>query len=339
MKLNPSRVALLFVFLASAIWGGSFVTQKIAGMYMGSFTYNGVRFALGALSLLPVIKLLEKPDRAKTKRTLLAGAAGGAVVFFASNLQQFGIVLSKSPSSAGEAGFITGMYIIFVPILGLFLKRKTSPLVWLSAVLAFGGLALISTGAATAFRVSDLLLVLCAVFWAAHILLIGRFVDEINPIRFAAVQFVVCSVLSLISAFIFEDISLQGLHDGLGALLFGGIVASGAAYTLQVLGQRRVEPSKAAIIFSLEALFAALSEAVFLGEIMTPRKYVGGAIIFTGILLSQRRANKTSNAGEDLSEYRGLNSYKKLTHFHKLHDAESCDSPPGKDEKAMLHNE
>jgi len=299
MKLlspNAKTLALICIFSASAIWGMSFVTQKLATQHMGSFTYNGVRFALGALSLLAVFKIFEKPDKTKTKKTLLAGCAGGVIIFIAANLQQFGIILSKSPSSASEAGFITGMYIIFVPILGLFLGRKTAPkttsIIWLSAILAFGGLTLISTGGSdsgTAFQLSDLLLVLCAVGWAAHILLISRFVNEVNPIRFAASQFAVCSVLCLISAFIFEDVKLQSLYDGLGVLLFGGIVAGGVAYTLQVLGQRRVEPSKAAIIFSLEALFAALSEAVYLGELMTPRKYIGGAVIFAGILLSQKK--------------------------------------------------
>jgi drug/metabolite transporter (DMT)-like permease len=289
MKLPSRNIALICIFLASAIWGMSFVTQKLAVQHMGSFTYNGVRFALGAFSLLPVIKLFEKPDRTKIKKTLLAGCAGGVIVFIAANLQQFGIILSKSSSSASEAGFITGMYIIFVPILGLFLGKKTTPLVWISAVLAFGGLTLISTGAETAFQLSDLLLVLCAVFWAMHILLVSRFVNEINPLRFAVVQFAVCSALCLVSAFIFEDISRQGLFDGLGVLLFGGIFAGGVAYTLQIIGQRRVEPSRAAIIFSLESLFAALSEAVYLGEVMTLRKYLGGAVIFTGILLSQRQ--------------------------------------------------
>jgi drug/metabolite transporter (DMT)-like permease len=296
LRISAHTLALLCIFSASAIWGMSFVTQKIAGGYMGSFTYNGVRFALGALSLLPVFIIFEKPDSTKTKKTLLSGLAGGVIIFIAANLQQFGIILSKSPSSASEAGFITGMYIIFVPILGLFLGRKTTPLIWLSAVLAFGGLTLISTDAGIAFRLSDLLLVLCAVGWAAHIILISRFVNEINPLRFAAVQFAVCSVLCLISAFIFEDISIQRLCDGLGVLLFGGIVAGGIAYTFQVLGQRKVAPSKAAIIFSLEALFAALSEAVYMSEVMTPRKYFGGAVIFAGILLSQKKEKNQDKA-------------------------------------------
>jgi len=290
-KPSTRTIALIFVFAAAAIWGASFVTQRMAGYHMGSFTYNAARFLLGALSLIPVIWLFEKdkPDRAKLKRTWIVGIAGGLAIFVAANLQQFGIVLSDSPTSASEAGFITGLYIIFVPLLGLFLKRKARPLVWVSAVLAFGGLALISIGpeGLSSIQFSDILLVICAVFWAIHILIIDKYVNAISPIRFASAQFFVAAILSIIAAFVFETPTLEALSGGLMPILFGGIVASGVAYTFQILGQRSLEATLAAIIFSLEALFAAVSEAIFLGAIMTPQKYLGGSIIFIGILLSQ----------------------------------------------------
>ncbi|MCL2547080.1 MAG: DMT family transporter [Oscillospiraceae bacterium] len=290
---TTGTVATIFIFLAAAIWGVSFVTQRVAGLHMGPFTYNGVRFALGALSLWPAIRLLERKSNYETRKvTWLAGLAAGGVLFIAANLQQFGIVLSDSPSSASEAGFITGMYIIFVPILGLALGRKTTPLIWISALMAFGGLALIGIGPGASIQASDLLLVVCAVFWAVHILLIDRFAQRIDPIRFAATQFLMCAILCLVCAFIFEDISVQGLWNGLPVLLFGGIVASGLAYTLQVLGQRGVPPARAAVIFSLEAVFAALAEAVFLGDLMTPQKYLGGAVIVVSIILAQYRRSK-----------------------------------------------
>ena len=278
-----------FVFLASIIWGTTFVTQKLAGYHMGSFTFNGIRFALGALSLLPVIFILEKNHSARGRHTFLIGLAGGVILFAASNFQQFGIILNKNPGSASEAGFITGLYIVFVPLLGLFMGRKSRPLTWFAAILAFGGLALISIGPGglAAIKTSDLMLVLGAVFWAAHILLIDRYVHSVSPLRFTAIQFAVCAVLSMISALLFETISLQGLQNGLFPILFGGIFACGTAYTFQTLGQREVEPTRAAIIFSLEALFAALSETLFLGELMTAQKYLGGAVIFIGVILSQ----------------------------------------------------
>ncbi|MCL2574795.1 MAG: DMT family transporter [Defluviitaleaceae bacterium] len=290
-KPSARTIALIFVFAAAAIWGASFVTQRLAGYHMGSFTYNAARFLLGALSLLPVVWFFEKekPDKVKLKLTWLVGIAGGVAIFFAANLQQFGIVLSNSPTSASEAGFITGLYIIFVPLLGLFLRRKVRPIIWLSAVLAFGGLALISIGPAgiSGIQFSDILLVICAVFWAIHILIIDKYVHKISPIRFASAQFFVAAILSIIAAVIFEDITLEGLQGGLMPILFGGIVASGVAYTFQILGQKSLEATLAAIIFSLEALFAAISEAIFLGAVMTPQKYLGGGIIFIGIVLSQ----------------------------------------------------
>ena len=292
MKSYPHRVrATIMLFVAAMIWGAAFVAQKLAGQYMGSFTYNGVRFAMGSITLLPVIFLLEKTDSEKNRRTWIIGLAGGVVLFAAANLQQFGIVLSDSPSSASEAGFITGLYTVFVPLFGLALGRKATALTWLSAVLAFVGLALISIegDGLASIQASSLILVIGAVFWAVHILLIDRFVGSISPVRFASIQFAVCSVLSLASAFVFETVRIGDLRDGILPLLFGGVLSSGVAYTLQILGQRGVEPSRSAVIFSLESLFAALSETLMLGAVMTPRKYLGGAVIFAGILISQVR--------------------------------------------------
>ena len=280
---------VVFAFLASAIWGMTFVTQKLAGYHMGSFTYNGVRFALGVLSLAPVIMIFEKTTPEKRLYTIKAGLAGGVILFIASNLQQFGIILNKNPGSASEAGFITGLYLVFTPILGLALGRKARPLTWVACVIAFVGLALITIGpeGLSSVKLSDGLLLLGAVFWAAQILFVDRYANSVDPMRFTAVQFAVCSILSMSSAFIFEPVSLEAIWGGIFPILFGGVFACGTAYTFQILGQRGVEPSKAAIIFSLEALFAAVSEAVWLRELMTPQKYLGGAIIFAGILMSQ----------------------------------------------------
>ena len=287
---NPNRArATSLIILASVIWGATFVSQKLAGLHVGAFTYNGVRFALGCITLLPVALLLEKSDRAKTRRTVRVGAVLGVVLFAAANLQQLGIVLSDSPSAAGEAGFITGMYTVLVPVFGWALGRKTTAWTWIAAVTAFGGLALISVGpeGLSSARFSDLYTVGGAVFWAFHILIIDRFARDVSPVRLVITQFAVAAVLSMVCAFVFETVSLDGLRAAIWPLLFGGVLASGVAYTLQIFGQRGVEPSRAAVVFSLEAVFAALSEAVWLGEVMTPRKYLGGAVILLGVLLSQ----------------------------------------------------
>jgi drug/metabolite transporter (DMT)-like permease len=290
MTFRITRVrATVFVFLASVIWGSTFVAQKAAGVHMGAFTYNGIRFALGALTMLPFIFILEKKDPGKTRCTWYAGAAAGVVVFVAINFQQLGIILSYSPTSASEAGFITGLYTIFVPIFGLAIGRKTNRYTWLSAVLAFSGLTLLSVGPGglSSIQISDSLYVFGAVFWAVHILLIDRYVKNIHPLRFTAIQFIVCSVLSSACAFGFETVRLEDMRNGIVPILFGGILASGVAYTLQILGQRKVEPVRAAVIFSLESLFAAIAAAILIGELMTPQKYLGGLVIVAGILLSQ----------------------------------------------------
>ena len=288
-KRKTRVLPTVFVFLASAIWGATFVTQRLAGEHMGAFTYNGIRFALGALSLLPVIILFEKTSGDKSRVTLRAGLIGGIVLAIASNLQQLGIVLSNSPTSASEAGFITGLYTVFTPILGMVVGRKTNVLTWVSTLLAFCGLALISIGPGglSSIQFSDFYLVLGAVFWAVHILIIDHYAHSVSPIRFTAIQFAVSSILSMSAVIAFEPIDIVGIKNGIFPLLFGGVVACGASYVFQIFGQRGVAPAKAAIIFSLEALFAAISEAVWFGEIMTARKYLGGAVIFAGILLSQ----------------------------------------------------
>jgi drug/metabolite transporter (DMT)-like permease len=162
-------------------------------------------------------------------------------------------------------------------------------LTWLGALSAFVGLALISIGpeGLSSVQISDISLIAGAFFWAVHILLIDRFAKSLSPIHFAVIQFTVASILSSICAAIFEPISVSGIWAGFLPVLFGGVVVSGVAYTLQVFGQRDVPPTRAAIIFSLEALFAAFAAAIWLGEIMTPRKYLGGAVILLGIFLSQ----------------------------------------------------
>ena len=303
-KAKTGRILpVVFAFFASLIWGMTFVTQKLAGQHMGPFTYNGVRFALGILSLIPVILIFEKSTSEKRKHTIKAGLIGGAILFVASNLQQFGIVLNKDPGAASEAGFITGLYLVFTPILGLKLGRKARPLTWAACVIAFAGLVLITIGpeGLSSVKLSDGLLLLGAVFWASQILYVDRYANSVDPILFTAAQFAVCSILSMISAFIFETVSIAGIRDGIFPVLFGGVFACGLSYTFQILGQRGVEPAKAAIIFSLESLFAAVSEAVWLRDLLTPRKYLGGAIIFIGIILSQiapKKRERIAHKGE-----------------------------------------
>ncbi|GHU79539.1 transporter [Clostridia bacterium] len=275
------------LFLTAVIWGVAFVAQLVGMDYVGSFTYGGVRFALGALSLIPIIFIFERGagDKARQRQTVLMGMGAGVILFAASSLQQFGIAIT---GSAGKAGFITGLYIVLVPIFGVFLGRKAGVLTWMGAVCACIGLYFLSvTDGLGSVGTGDAVLFIGAFFWAAHILWIDRFVPGVNPLRFSMVQFAVCSVLSMLCAFIFEDVRLANIIAGRMPILYGGILSVGVAYTLQIVGQRHVEPSKAAIIFSTESLFSAVGAALILGEIMSGRGYLGCALIFCGIILSQ----------------------------------------------------
>jgi drug/metabolite transporter (DMT)-like permease len=297
-KKNDFKSTILLL-LTSLIWGLAFVAQRVGMEHVRTFTFNGVRFGLGALSLLPVILLFEKSpiDSKKKKTTLLAGLAGGAILFSASSLQQLGIEIG---ASAGKAGFITGLYTVIVPVLGIFLRRKASPLTWAGAMSAAVGMYFLSfSGGLSNVSKGDLVLFACAFFWAGHIIVIDWFVDGISPLWFSLTQFLSTSALSMICAFIFEDVSLSGIIAARVPIFYGGVFSVGIAYTLQTLGQKGVEPSKAAIIFSLESLFAALGGAVLLDEFLGAKGYLGCVFIFIGIILSQlrRKAPKEKDAG------------------------------------------
>lgn len=293
MKTKPKSIILLF--LTAIIWGFAFVAQKVGAQYVGAFTFNGIRFVIGALSLFPVIMLFEKEkaSKEKTKKTAVAGLIGGLVLFAASTLQQYGVELTNS---AGKSGFITGLYTVFVPIAAfLFMKKKTSILTWLGAVFAVAGLYLLCMTGEEGVGIGDLVLLIGTVFWTIHILVIDKFVDEISPLRFAQIQFVVCGVLSVICALILEDISFAGIKDALIPILYGGIMSVGVAYTCQILGQKDADPTFSAIVLSTESVFAAVGGVLLQNETMTASAYAGCVLIFVGIVLSQLKLKKKSS--------------------------------------------
>ena len=293
---NKSKLSYLCLFLTAAIWGFAFVAQVQGMEFMGAFTYGGVRFALGALSLLPVILLFERKRGApgEAKQTWLTGALAGVILFAASTLQQYGILLTQS---AGKSGFITGLYTVLTPIFSIALGKKPGLLTGLGAVSAFAGLYFLSAPEGLG-RVSlgDGLLVAGAVFWTLHIMAVDAFAPRVRPIRFSAVQFAVCAALSLIAMALFERPTAAALWAGRVPLLYGAFLSVGVAYTLQIVGQRHVEPSKAAIVFSLESLFAALGGFLLLREVLSWKGYLGGALMFLGIVLSQLNLKKKEKA-------------------------------------------
>lgn len=289
MKNKKKIKANIMLLLTAMIWGLAFVAQKDASGYIGSFTFNGIRFMLGSLSLIPVILVFEKSDlkdKKKMKNTLKYGIVTGVFLFIASDLQQLGI---QFDTQASKAGFITGIYTVLVPVFGIFLGKKVRANVWLGAVFSVVGLYLISVVGTPVMEFGDLLLLLGAIFWAFHVLAIDCFIDKVSPIKYSCVQFFTCASLNLMLVPFFESqsFSAQNLSSALSSILYAGIMSSGIAYTLQVLGQRDSEPTEAAIIFSLESVFGAIGCVFVLHESISLAACVGCLLIFAGIILSQ----------------------------------------------------
>jgi len=287
-KTSLSTLCLCFT---SLIWGFAFVAQVQGVEFMGSLTYGGVRFAMGTLTLLPLILIFERGiSREELWLTVKGGALTGVILFVASTAQQYGIELT---GSAGKSGFITGFYIVLTPLFSVFLGKKLGKLTVLGALSAFAGLYFLSAPEGFGrVGLGDGLLVLGAICWTFHIMAVDHFGSKVRPIRFSVVQFAVCSILSLIGMAFFEQPTVSGIRAGIVPLLYGGLLSVGVAYTLQVVGQRRVEPSTAAIVYSLESLFAALGGFLILHELMGWKGYLGGGLMFVGILLSQIQIKK-----------------------------------------------
>lgn len=282
-KLRSSFILLLTAF----IWGIAFVAQRVGADYMGTLTFNGIRFILGALSLIPVIAIFErKKVMSNQERKLLIKYAilAGLVLFVASTLQQQGIMIS---GSAGKASFITGLYTVFVPVCGLFVHKRVSVSTWFGVVFAVAGLYFVSVGGSDSFGIGDVLVLIGTFFWTAHIIIIERATKRVSALRFAMGQFLFCGVLSMLFACIFETITFSAIRQGIIPILYGGFMSVGVAYTCQIIGQKDSDPTTAAIILSTESVFGVIGGALLLNERMPIRGYVGCVLIFAGIVLAQ----------------------------------------------------
>lgn len=277
----------ILLFLTAIIWGFAFVAQCVGAEHLQPFSYNGIRYALGTVSLIPVVLIFEREpfDKLKFKRTLFSGIAAGCVMFIAGSLQQFGIDIT---GNAGKSGFITGLYTVLVPILALiFLRKKTGVMTWVGAVFAVAGLYLLCFDGSTPVGIGDALLLIGAFFWATHILIVDRFIDRISPIKFSIVQFAVCAILGCACALIFEDITFYAVKEAAVPLLYGGLMSVGVAYTCQVLGQKGSDPTYSAIILSTESVFSAIGGALILDQHMNQNAAWGCVLMFAGIVVSQ----------------------------------------------------
>jgi drug/metabolite transporter (DMT)-like permease len=288
--------------VTAVIWGFAFVAQRMGMEHIGPFLFNGIRFALGALVLLGVQKVRGSGEAGKrgsgsdesstanldlpTANRRLPTAYGlllGLILFAGASFQQVGIVYT----TAGNAGFITGLYVLFVPLFGILSGQKASWNLWVGALFAVVGLYFLSVTSGFGMSQGDLLVLVSAVFWAVHVLYTGWLSPRTSAIRLAITQFMVCSVLSLFTSFIFESNTLEGIYGAMWPILYGGILSVGIAYTLQIVGQKKAPPAHAAIIMSLETVFAVIGGVIVLSETMDERKWFGCALMLLGMVMAQ----------------------------------------------------
>lgn len=307
----------LMLVLTAFIWGTAFVAQSVGMDYLGPFTFNGVRSLIGGVALLPCIWILQRVNggsqrreaevevkhanptshvnqvnESREKKTLMIGGiACGLLLFAASSFQQLGIQYS----TAGKAGFITACYIIVVPVLGIFLKKKIGWKVWLAVVTALIGLYFLCITETFTIGKGDILLFICALIFSLHIMVIDYFSPKVDGVKMSCIQFFVCGIASLPPMFLLETPKVGHMLEGWLPLLYAGVLSCGVAYTLQIIGQKNVNPAIASLILSLESCFSVLAGWIVLGERLSIRESVGCVLMFAAIILAQlpeRRQNE-----------------------------------------------
>jgi drug/metabolite transporter (DMT)-like permease len=289
MIKNKVIRADLIMLLAAAIWGFAFVAQREGMETMGPFLFNAARFFIGSAVLFPLVWYLSKKNKTptnketSTKKLLIAGTIAGLFLFLASSFQQVGIQYT----TAGKAGFITGLYIFFVPLIGIFFGQRTGSGTWLGAFIAVIGLYLLSINDDFSIARGDLLQLICAVFFAAHILVVGYVAKRMDPLKLSLIQYVVSGVLSFFIAIAIEVITWQMIVDTAIPLLYAGVMSIGVGYTLQVVAQQHAKSSHAAIILGLEGAFAVLGGWLILDENLSTRGLIGCGLMLSGMFLSQ----------------------------------------------------
>lgn len=285
MHSSKTRADILLIIVA-IIWGLAFVAQRMGMDHLGPFGFNASRFLLGALSLLPLLLIFKTGAKQSSFSALLkAGLLAGGVLFIGATLQQAGLVYT----TASNAGFITGLYIVLVPLFGLSIGERTRSNTWIGAILGASGLYLLSVSDAFSINQGDLLVLAGAGAWAVHVLLISRLAPKYDNLRLAITQFLICALLSGLAALLFEQstLLLENFILSIGPIFYAGFMSVGIAYTLQIFAQKDAPPSHAAIIMSLETVFAALGGWLMLEEQLNSRELTGCALMLVGMLLSQ----------------------------------------------------
>lgn len=293
--MRPKNACMLI--LTAFIWGTAFVAQSVGMDFLEPFTFNGVRSLIGGIVLLPCIFLIRRinarsgeAEKAEGTRKdlLLGGILCGLLLFAASSLQQIGIVYT----TAGKAGFITAFYIVIVPVLGIFLHKRIGWKVWAAVVMALAGLYFLCMTEELTVGKGDLYIFLCALIFSVHILVIDHFSPRVDGVKMSCIQFFTCGIVSLIPMFAWETPGVDNLLAGWMPLLYAGVLSCGVAYTLQVVGQKNVNPAVASLILSLESCFSVLAGWLILGEKLTMREFAGCVLMFAAIILAQLPESK-----------------------------------------------
>lgn len=296
-------IGAVLLTLCAVIWGSSFVAQTTGAEYVGPFTFISLRSLLGSVFLIPVILVFDsvkkkkgtfkKSTKEENKYLLLGGIACGVALCVASSLQQLGIDKGTQP---GRAGFITALYILMVPIFSIFLKKKIRPIIWLCVALSILGLYLLCV-TDSKIQSSDLYVLACAVCFAVHILIIDKVSPKVDGVKLSFVQFLVCGIIAAVPMLLTEEVSFELIKGAAVSIAYSGIMSSGVAYTLQILGQQRMtQPTVASMLMSLESVFAVLTGMVVLRQIPTSREAIGCVLMFAAIIIAQlpERRSKAS---------------------------------------------
>lgn len=290
--------ANILLFITAVIWGGGFVAQRLGMQHLGPYLFNGFRFLIGALTLVPVMFYRQRREPAAGvdwRQTIPIGIVAGCFLFGGATFQQLGLVYT----TAGKAGFITGLYVIIVPLMGMIWGDKAALNTWLGAVMAVVGLYFLSVTPGLRFAPGDGFVLLGAVFWACHVQLLAKYSPAVDPFRLSFIQALFTSLLSFGVGFIAETYDGESLIAAFWPIIYGGVISIGLAYTMQVIAQQSAKPTPAAIILSLESVFAALWGWLFLKEVLSPRALLGSGMMLAGMILSQIQLGRRTT--DDLS--------------------------------------
>lgn len=299
------------LFLTATIWGTAFVAQSVGMERVEPLTFNAVRCLIGGLFLLPCMALLNHlfPQRKQALASqlhypslrhsaLFGGMICGLLFTLASNLQAYGVKYT----TVGKAGFITSSYIVIVPLLGLFMKKKVRLRIWMAVAIAMSGLYLLCMGEQLTLALGDLLVFLSAILFSLHILAIDHFAARVDGVLLSCMQFMICGILTLIAAFLFENSDIEALLAAAFPLFYAGIMSCGVAYTLQIVGQKDMNPTVAALILSLESCISVIAGWIFLHEVLSTKEMIGCLLMFVAIVIAQLPQRKSVKESDGISK-------------------------------------